>query len=430
MDESEVLIQRLTEANAEAAELVAELEESKEYLEQSNRNLAAANARSAELLAELHDRREELEWSNANVKEAFEENKRLLGVAAHDIRSGIGAIAATSELLCESLGGNPGESQGEAELIRKESRRLLVFLEELLEKSCSEMGQIKIRPAKNDVAEIANDSKDAYENLAAKKGQTIRIALEGGSTLVFADPIRTRQVLDNLVSNAIKFSPARAQIVIEIRAIDGYVEVSVVDEGPGLTAEDLEKVFGEFAKLSAKPTANEQSHGLGLSIVRSIVQLHGGRVRAENRHEGSGARFCFTLPQPAVSERKCRILAVDDQALNRQLFKKLIARSGHEVEVCGSGLEAIEAIRTRPFDLVFMDVEMPGMSGLEATTRLRAKGWGQDQLPIIAVTGHADAVHFSLCMASGMNEAVQKPIDPDTLDQMIAKWVPKSSGSV
>jgi signal transduction histidine kinase len=426
-EDTALLITRLTEANAEAAELVAELEESKERLERSNQNLAAANARSAELLAELQDRREELEWSNANLKKAFEDNKRLLGVAAHDIRSGIGAIAATSELLCLSLGAAEGESPGEAELIHKESRRLLVFLEDLLEKSCAELGQIKIRPVKCDLAEIVTESMSAFENLAAKKRQRMELEHGEGAAVVFADPIRARQVVDNLLSNAIKFSPAGARITIGMRTRDGLVHVTVDDEGPGLTAEDLENVFREFAAMSAKPTADEQSHGLGLSIVKRIVVLHGGNAWAENRKDRQGARFCFTMPVPAESVRKCRILAVDDQALNRQVIKRLLSQAGHEVETRGSGAEAIEAIRQGEFDMVFLDVEMPGISGLEATKRIREAGYGVEQLPIIAVTGHGDALHCSLCLDSGMNETVQKPVNAGVLEQMVAKWAPRRS---
>jgi CheY-like chemotaxis protein len=162
------------------------------------------------------------------------------------------------------------------------------------------------------------------------------------------------------------------------------VHVTVDDEGPGLTAEDLENVFREFAAMSAKPTADEQSHGLGLSIVKRIVVLHGGNAWAENRKDRQGARFCFTMPVPAESVRKCRILAVDDQALNRQVIKRLLSQAGHEVETRGSGAEAIEAIRQGEFDMVFLDVEMPGISGLEATKRIREAGYGVEQLPIIA----------------------------------------------
>jgi signal transduction histidine kinase/ActR/RegA family two-component response regulator len=427
-DDKAPLIRRLTEANAEAAELVAELEESKHHLELCNRNLAGANARSAELLAELQERREELEWANANLKESFDENKRLLGIAAHDIRSGVGAISATAEILCNSIGRNAGHSYSEAELIRKESRRLLIFLEGLLDKSCADLGQIKIRPARIDMTAIANDSRHVHESLAALKSQTIQVKNESGIPSAFADPIRARQVVDNLLSNAIKFSPPRALITIEIRTLDNFVEVAVIDEGPGLTAADLKKVFCEFAQLSAKPTANEQSHGLGLSIVKSIIMLHGGSVWAENRPDGCGARFCFTFPVPAVCTRTCQILAVDDQELNRRLIKTLIERSGHSVETCNSGLEAVETINKQSFDMVFMDVEMPGLSGLEAATRIRETGWDKDTLPIVAVTGHADAIHHRLCVECGMNDVVQKPIDKETLDHMIAKWLPKTPG--
>lgn len=423
--EEQSLIQRLAQANAEAAELVAELEESKEQLERSNRNLAAANARSAELVAELHDRRDELEWANANLKEAFEENKRILGVAAHDIRSGISGIAATAELLSQVLVKNSGEAHTEATLIHKESHRLLDLLEGLLDTSSTGLGRIKIRPGTMDLDAILQNSRNMQERLASQKFQTIELTTRATPIIVLADAIRIRQVLDNLLSNAIKFSPLHASITIATNTLDGIVQVSIADEGPGLTEADLAKVFSEFTQLSAKPTANEQSHGIGLSIVKRIIELHRGRVWAENRADRRGARFCFTLPLALESTRACQILAVDDQALNRHLVKKLLESRGHTVETCRSGLEALEVLKHRSFDLVLMDVEMPDMSGLEATRIIRSKGQDEAHLPIIAVTAHSDPGHLSQCLDSGMNEALQKPIDRGDLDRMVAKWIPK-----
>jgi signal transduction histidine kinase len=417
------LIRRLTQANAEAAELVAELEESKEQLERSNQNLAAANARSAELVVELQERREELEWANASLKEAFEENKRLARITAHDVRSGVAAIVATAEVLCDALRKHTCEGLNEANLIYRESRHMLECLESLLGNSCTYLGQIKIRPKNIDLTSIVQDARDAHEGLASQKLQTIEISGDGKSSPVFADPIRIRHVLDNLLSNAIKFSPQHAHITIEIRRLDDFAQVSVTDEGPGLTNSDLEKVFLEFTQLSAKPTGNEPSHGLGLSIVKKIIELHGGQVCAENRTHGLGARFSFTLPIPAESTGAWRILAVDDQALNRHVLKRLLEKSGHTVETCRNGLEAVEAVKGGHFDIIFMDVEMPEMSGVEASKVIRSTGRDQGHLPIIAVTAHTDASHLSQCMDSGMNDAIQKPINKELLDRAVTKWV-------
>lgn len=430
-DQLAASISELARANVRSAELVAEVEEKNDLLSQSNKNLARANARSAELVAELQARREEVEWANTGLRQAHEETKRILGVASHDVRSGLGGISGFSDLLCDQLIETDPEAGEQAKLIRDECKRLLDLLENLLNESCSRMGGEELRTTSLDLGELVGASIEIQNGAAIRKGQRITARLGREGLLLDADPVRVRQVLDNLISNALKYSPPAAEITVELLHDEGNVGVAVLDQGPGLTDEDLEKVFGEFTQLSAKPTGGEESHGLGLSIARKVVEQHGGRIWAENREDGDGASFGFVLPRAVTVSRSCRVLVADDELLNRNVTGALLRKAGHTVHFCQDGREAVEAVRNDDFDLVLMDAEMPEMNGREATLAIRGMDRDEEHLPIIAVTGHTDPAHLSECLDSRMNDTISKPVTAESLKALLSKWVrPRRSSPV
>jgi len=412
----------LAQANVRSAELVAEVEAKNDLLGRSNGNLARANARSAELVAELQARREEMEWINTGLRQANEETKRVLGVAAHDVRSGLNGIYGFSDLLAEQIAGSDSEAGYRAGMIRDESKRLIDLLESLLNETSSKMGREKLRTTTVDLLDLLRDSLEIQSGTAIRKGQVLTIRKIDDEMAVDADSVRIRQVYDNLISNAVKYAPADSEIVIQMLAEEGMVGAAVLDQGPGLTRTDLENVFGEFAQLSAKPTGGEESHGLGLSIARKIVDQHGGKIWAENREDGPGARFGFLLPAAGGGVGSCNVLVVDDEPIIRKLFAELLRRFGHSADFCADGREALEAVQHSEYDLVLMDVEMAEMNGKETTLAIRELGLDEEHLPIIAVTGHGDPAHLSECLNSRMNDTITKPITAENLKSLLGKW--------
>ncbi|MFH1681224.1 MAG: response regulator [Candidatus Eisenbacteria bacterium] len=414
--------QRLAGANARSAELVAELEERSEELQRANEKLARANAISAELVAELQARREELEWANTNLMRAGEEKKRILSVVAHDLRGGIGSIHNLALLLSESTGGTRAEVVQHIALLRDESGRLLHLLESILQEAQTGGGRLEIQRVPTDLGLLVRETIRFQEGHAHGKGQLLAADIPDRVPVVESDSLRIRQVLDNLVSNAVKYSPSSARIVVRVWETEGEVGISVLDEGPGLTDEDLGKVFGEFCRLSAKPTGGEESHGLGLAIAKRIIEAHGGRIWAENRTDSKGAHFGFSLSREGAEVGALSVLVADDGAINRSIAKKFLEKAGHSVEIAADGLEAIDLVRRRRYDLILMDVEMPGMSGLEATIEIRSKEDAENRLPIIALTGHADRESREACLRAGMDDVVVKPFDPKTLRLAVNRW--------
>ncbi len=290
-------------ANAHAAELVAEVEIKNGQIRILNRALAVINARAAELVAENELRSQELAQANTDLSEAVEKQSKWVGFAAHDLRGGVGAIYSLSALLVEEAtdGGNPDQYAIEIgspslKLICEESGRLLELLSTLLEAASIEHGQISLNKEPMNLCLITQGSIDLHSRAANAKNQTLVIAEATQDAWIVADPHRIRQVIDNLVSNAIKFGPPATTISIDLQKTAHELVWSVTDFGTGLTDADFAKLFHSFQKLSAVPTAGESSTGLGLALSHSIVKLHSGRIWAENRSDARGARFAFALP--------------------------------------------------------------------------------------------------------------------------------------
>ncbi|MEO0481621.1 MAG: sensor histidine kinase [Planctomycetota bacterium] len=299
--------EELARASSASAEVLAELEASQERLSNVGRDLGAANARSAALAERLQNQREELEWTNAQLTAVNEQTKHVLAVMAHDLQGGLGGITSLVDQVASDLREIGQVDSGSLEfldLVAAEGDRLRSLLEELLLDVRAARHPDSLREQDIDLCSMIDSVVMSHLSSALRKHQSITaLAFETGEdavpgTEVRVDPVYLRQILDNLLSNAIKYSPQGGSIEIQVRKAlptAGRVSLSICDRGPGFTAQDLEKIFGEFTTLSARPTGGELSHGLGLAIVRRLVELHGGRIEARNRSDG-GAEFVFDLP--------------------------------------------------------------------------------------------------------------------------------------
>jgi CheY-like chemotaxis protein len=254
------------------------------------------------------------------------------------------------------------------------------------------------------------------------------------------------RVFNNLLTNACKFTPEAGTIRVALEPpANGTVAVTVTDTGIGIPADKLEKLFDKFTSLSRKGTAGESSTGLGMSIVKEFVEAHGGHIGVISR-EGAGTQFRVTLPclgaasapldapapERAGEERlswlkDClkgrRVLVVDDNGVNLLVAEAILARAGCEVATADDGRTALKMLtdRTARFDTVLMDMEMPGMGGLEAARQIRARGI---TLPIIAVTGHSSESERQPCLDAGMNDFVTKPFKGMAVLDVLVKHLP------
>ncbi|MCX7045150.1 MAG: hybrid sensor histidine kinase/response regulator [Candidatus Sumerlaeota bacterium] len=248
--------------------------------------------------AELEAQNRILQENSEQLRKLGEQKDEFLRIASHDLKSPLTCILGFASLIDSQT--PPGaamtaETRGWTEKIAGHCRVMQKIIEDFLDFQAMEDGQIKLTLETVDINELARDVLERNAGYAAKKRITPHLDLEGGSLLVNADKSRLNQVLENFVSNAIKFSPQGKQVTVCTRKTERGVLVEVRDSGPGLTDEDMKKLFVKYAKLSNMPTGGEKSSGLGLAICRKVVEMQGGKTGARNNPEG-GATFWFELP--------------------------------------------------------------------------------------------------------------------------------------
>ncbi|MGC2084133.1 MAG: DUF3369 domain-containing protein [Bradyrhizobium sp.] len=268
-----ILYQKLQEANTQLEDRVA----------QRTRALSQANRRLSQ------------QWLRLQRANGFK--NEILGTVAHDLKNPLGVILGRTEMLTELIasGASKDGVTSQVEHIRDAAKRLTSMVDHLISDAMADAFDITIRREAVDLATLVREVAEANQPLAHNKQQTITVAAPVHlSTMCDAD--RMREAIDNLVSNAIKYSQIGGGIIIEVAAEAANIALRVTDEGAGLSPEDLGRLFGRFQRLSAKPTAGESSTGLGLSIVKRIIDMHGGEVTADSRGPGRGSTFTITLP--------------------------------------------------------------------------------------------------------------------------------------
>ncbi len=251
-----------------------------------------------ELLARVRTHLE-LKHARERLREMNEEKNEFMGIAAHDLRNPLSAIQGYAEMIIEdaqSLAHRDLEGNGQR--IREAAKRMTEMVQNFLDANRIERGELKLNMAISDLSPLLQSVLETQSPHATAKGQMSQLELPPTPTLALADVSITLQVFENLVSNAVKYSPPGKKIFVRLKAEAGVVRFEVEDQGPGLSKEDQKKLFGKFARLSAKPTGGEHSTGLGLSIVKRLVEAMNGKVWCESEL-GMGAKFVVTIPQPS-----------------------------------------------------------------------------------------------------------------------------------
>jgi signal transduction histidine kinase len=274
-----ILYQQLHEANTQLEDRVAQRTRA---LMQANRRLSA-------------------QWLRLQRANGFK--NEILGTVAHDLKNPLGVILGRTEMLTEliSAGSSKESVTAQVEHIRDATKRLTSMVDHLISDAMADAFDITIRREPVDIAALVGEVVDANQPLAANKQQTMTVSAPPNfATMCDAD--RMREAIDNLVSNAIKYSPIGGKITVLVsREQNKNTVIRIADEGAGLSPEDLGRLFGRFQRLSAKPTAGESSTGLGLSIVKRIIDMHGGQVTANSAGPGQGSTFTVILPATAMS---------------------------------------------------------------------------------------------------------------------------------
>ncbi len=371
----------------------------------------------------------------------------LLGMAAHDLRTPLAAISTYSNLLASEIG--PQLSPAHRELIGSitdMSAFMSDLITDILDVAAIESGSARVDRRSQAMEPILRHALNINALLARRKGISIESELRDGGAFCLVDARKIDQVLNNLLGNAIKFSHPNTTIHVSVTEGAGWLTIAIRDQGQGIPADEIDKLFTPFRTGSVRGTAGEPSTGLGLAIVHSIVTRHGGKIEVTSS-VGAGSTFTLTLPvsappPPVVEERKVaptkraavvpegprvlRVLLVEDNTVNQKLATLMLARLVAQVTVASNGQEALSCLERETFHLVFMDCRMPVMDGYEATAAIRAQGRHAGHgkhLPIIGLTASAEEDDRRRCLAAGMDDFLQKPATQHQLAEMLERWV-------
>jgi signal transduction histidine kinase/CheY-like chemotaxis protein len=428
-DEPDVLIGAFNEMLGQIEEREAALRKVHEELEKR------VQTRTAELGAV----NKALELQNREVERATRLKSKFLASMSHELRTPLNAIVGFSDILAEETAGELNEKQKRfINHIKQGSSHLLQLINDILDLSKIEAGQLELRCEDFQVREALPEVLSTIRPLAMAKNIEVRQRMETDCA-VYADRVRFKQVLYNLISNAVKFTPKQGHIDIDCGEDGDSVRISVIDTGIGIRVEDQAVIFEEFRQVEGASDTTQEGTGLGLSITKRLVEQQGGKISVESE-PGKGSRFTFTLPAPsrrpsgavaavgvpvnapsALSARRAKplVLIVDDEVPARELLASYLD-SEYQIAVAESGSEAVKRARELRPDAITLDVFMPGGNGFETLVELR-KAPETANIPIIIVSiVDQKQVAFALGAADYLIKPIRKPL----LLETIRKHVP------
>ena len=392
-----------------------------------------AEAERTKLLQTVQQAREEAEELNRS-KDQF------LAVLSHELRTPLNAIFGWARML-QSAAMDEATSRRAIDAILRNATAQVQLVEDLLDVSRIITGKMRLDVQWLDLKSVIESALDAVQPAASAKGLKIETVLDPNAGPVVGAADRLRQVVWNLLMNAIKFTPRDGRVQVHLRKLKSHVEIVVSDSGEGIQPEILPFIFDRFRQGDSTTTRPHGGLGLGLALVRHLVDLHGGRVRAASEGPGRGATFVVELPvailgpeagttletsaaMGALPLQNVRVLLVDDDADGLDLTTVMLTNSGAQVKTAVSVAAALDVLESWPADVLVSDIEMPGEDGYELLRRIRAKErGGRTRLPALALTAYGRPEDRRRTLAAGYNLHLAKPIDPSELVLAVANLV-------
>lgn len=417
-----------------------------------------------ELQAAADDLETRIAERTRQLAEADRRKDHFLAVLAHELRNPLAPISNALAVL-PTLQDDPAEQDRLRDMMQSQLRHVLALVDELLDVSRISRGKIELRRETVDLIQLLQVAADCIRPMANQAHQTLAADLPDERWIVEGDPVRLKQVFDNLLHNASKYAGDNARIRLTAAASNGLATVHIQDNGPGIPAEYLQRIFEPFTQVDQSLERAHGGLGIGLTLVRSLIESHGGTVSATSDGPNRGSDFAVTLPllrveplaasdsskpqqahdtevasaaddtqridrptaepsvpppttEPSVWDvPQRRVLVVDDVRASARTLAMVLSRMGHEVEVRHDGSSAIAAALDYRPDVIFLDIAMPGMSGYEVARKLRSDAAIPDELLLVALTGYGQEEDRRQALAAGFNVHMVKPVDVRILAQ-------------
>jgi PAS domain S-box-containing protein len=403
--------------------------------------------REAELQAQIEARTRLLASEKLARSEAERANRlkdEFLATISHELRNPLNAIMGWAHML--RLGKlNEANLERAVETIYRNAKSQSQLVSDLLDVSRIISGKLRLYVRTVDLVYIVNAAIDSIRPAAEAKGIRLQTIVDPSAGPISGDADRLQQIVWNLLTNAVKFTPKGGKIQVKVQRIDSHVEVVVSDSGIGISKEFLPYVFDRFRQADASTTRIHGGLGLGLSIVRQLVDLHGGSVAVESEGEGKGASFIITLPFVGVINQKdaemvapahsdeivtfeglpslqgLKVLVVDDEADTRELIREVLKECGSEVVMSCSAAEALEALEQHQPDILISDLGMPDEDGYSLISKIRSLPPERGgQIPAAALTAYARTEDRMRVLRSGFQFHLPKPVDSAELVTVVA----------
>jgi signal transduction histidine kinase/CheY-like chemotaxis protein len=385
--------------------------------------------------------------ARASAEEANRAKDQFLATISHELRTPLTAILGWTSML-RTRQFEPDRLQQIHESVYRNAEMQAQIVNDLLDVSRIVMGQLRLDLQPVDACEVARLSLETIRPAALAKGVRLESDIPVAECLVSADAARLQQVIWNLLSNAVKFTPKKGRVQVRVERVNSHIEIVVSDTGVGIRPDFLPHVFERFRQADAGPTRQTAGLGLGLSIVRHIIEMHGGSVDVASDGEGKGATFRVRLPvmivhDAAVREPRehprtekqaplavlrslagIRVLAIDDEEDALGLLRVVLEAAGAEVVTTASAIDALQRVAAIKPDVLVADLGMPQMDGFEFITRIRSSAdMAIREIPAAALTAFARSEDRTKALDSGFEMHLAKPVDPAELVSSVATLV-------
>jgi PAS domain S-box-containing protein len=391
------------------------------------------------LMVDVTERRrteESLARLLAQAEEEVQRKDEFLAILGHELRTPLGAITSALHLLRQKIADDPIVGQAVA-IVGRQSRHLTRLMDELLDVARIGSGKMVLDLREVDLNEVVAHSLEALRERLGERAGAVVFAATPAPLVVRGDAVRLAQVVTNLLDNAVKYSPAQSRVEIHLARAGASAVIRVRDAGVGLSAEMLVRIFEPFYQRSVERSRG--GLGLGLTLVRRLVELHGGRVSASSEGPGRGSEFVVRVPVsgPAPSRAEPeppaaafpaarRILVIEDDADAREMLRVLLETHGYAVEVAEDGPRGIEASRAAGHDAILVDLGLPGLEGFEVVPRLGVHGGRRPY--VVAITGSSQPGDRRRAADAGFDAYVVKPVEPDHLLRLLGEAFDSSPG--